>query len=88
MNLDQDLFKPYKRLLIEVDDVEDENLLQHFKATNAFIQQGLDSGGGVFVHWYVRVLDLYCPTPTPHPFRCSGFALRSILLLSEDFKLP
>jgi dual specificity phosphatase 12 len=49
--LDDDLFKPFKHMVVEVDDVEDENLLQYFPATNAFIQQGLDSGGGVLVHW-------------------------------------
>lgn len=51
--LDQDLFSPFKHMVVEVDDVEDENLLEHFPATNSFIQQGLDGGGGVLVHWYV-----------------------------------
>lgn len=51
MNLEQDLFQGYKHLHVEVDDVEDENLLEHFKATNEFIQEGLDSGGSVLVHW-------------------------------------
>jgi len=37
-------------MLVEVDDVEDENLLEHLPATNRFIQQGLDGGGGVLVH--------------------------------------
>ncbi|KAF2100675.1 phosphatases II [Rhizodiscina lignyota] len=50
MSLDEDFFAPYKHLMIEVDDVEDENLLEHFPATNRFIQDGLDGGGGVFVH--------------------------------------
>lgn len=48
--LDDDLFKPFKHMAIQVDDTEDEDLLQHFPASNAFIQQGLDSGGGVLVH--------------------------------------
>lgn len=43
-------FKQYKHLHIRLDDDPNENLLQHFKETNQFIQQGLDSGGGVFVH--------------------------------------
>lgn len=51
MDLDKELLKDYKHMQVEVDDVEDENLLEHFKATNAFIQEGLDSGGSVFVHW-------------------------------------
>lgn len=50
-NKESPLFQPYKHLLIDVDDVEDEDLLQHFAETNAFIQEGLDGGGGVFVHW-------------------------------------
>ncbi|KAJ4352679.1 tyrosine protein phosphatase yvh1 [Ascochyta clinopodiicola] len=48
--LDQDLFEPFKHHVVEVDDVEDENLLEHFPATNQFIQEGLDGGGGVLVH--------------------------------------
>ena len=51
MSLDEDLFTPYKHMTVEVDDVEDENLLEHFPATNQFIQDGLDGEGGVFVHW-------------------------------------
>jgi dual specificity phosphatase 12 len=50
--LDKELFKPFKHLVVEVDDVEDENLLQYFTTTNGFIQEGLDGGGGVLVHWY------------------------------------
>ncbi|KAF2709304.1 dual specificity protein phosphatase 12 [Pleomassaria siparia CBS 279.74] len=49
--LDQNLFSPFKQhMVVEVDDVDDENLLEHFPATNRFIQNGLDSGGGVLVH--------------------------------------
>jgi dual specificity phosphatase 12 len=47
--LDSDLFAPFKHYVVEVDDVEDENLLEHFSATNQFIQEGLDGGGGVLV---------------------------------------
>jgi dual specificity phosphatase 12 len=49
--LDQDLFSLFKHMVVEVDDVEDENLLEHFPATNSFIQEGLEGGGGVLVHW-------------------------------------
>jgi dual specificity phosphatase 12 len=51
MPLDQNLFTPFKHMVVEVDDIEDENLLEHFPATNRFIQDGLDGGGGVLVHW-------------------------------------
>lgn len=46
-----DLFGSYKHMIVEVDDLEDENLLEHFPSTNQFIQAGLDSGGGLLVHW-------------------------------------
>jgi len=49
--LDQNLFSPFQHKVVEVDDTEDENLLEHFPATNRFIQEGLDGGGGVLVHW-------------------------------------
>lgn len=45
--------RPYTHLAIEVDDEESTNLIQYFPKTNQFIQDGLDSGGRVFVHWYV-----------------------------------
>lgn len=51
MPLDDALFAPFKHMVVEVDDVDDENLLQHFPATNRFIREGLDAGGGVLVHW-------------------------------------
>ena len=49
--LDRDLFEGYQHLVVEVDDVEDENILHHFPTSNNFIQDGLDAGGGVLVHW-------------------------------------
>jgi dual specificity phosphatase 12 len=51
MNPRDELFQGYKHMLVDVDDVEDENLLQHFKATNEFIEEGVAGGGGVLVHW-------------------------------------
>lgn len=48
--LDRDLFQGYGHLVVEVNDVEDENILQHFPTTNAFIRDGLNGGGGVLVH--------------------------------------
>jgi dual specificity phosphatase 12 len=52
--LDKVLFAPYKHMVVKVDDVEDENLLEHFTTTNGFIEEGLEGGGGVLVHWWVR----------------------------------
>lgn len=52
--LDNDLFTNFKHHVVEVDDVEDENIIEHFAGSNAFIQEGLDGGGGVLVHWWVH----------------------------------
>ncbi|KAK0277074.1 tyrosine protein phosphatase yvh1 [Friedmanniomyces endolithicus] len=48
--LDERLFEGFDHMVVEVDDVDDENLLEHFPACNEFIQRGLEGGGGVFVH--------------------------------------
>ena len=45
------MFEDFTHYHVEVDDVDDENLIQYFPECNAFIQKGLDSGGGVLVHW-------------------------------------
>lgn len=49
--LEEELFKDFQHMVVEVDDVEDDNLLEHFPATNKFIQDALESGGAVLVHW-------------------------------------
>lgn len=49
--LDADLFKRFQHLAIDAEDDEDENLLQYFAESNRFIEDGLERGGGVFVHW-------------------------------------
>ena len=49
--LDQDLFKGFKHHVVEIDDVEEENIIQYFAASNVFITEGLESGGGVLLHW-------------------------------------
>jgi dual specificity phosphatase 12 len=49
--LDPELFKPFQHLAIDVEDDEDENLLQDLAESNRFIEDGLERGGGVFVHW-------------------------------------
>lgn len=41
----------FKRMVVELDDSGSENIIKHFPKTNAFIQDGLDAGGGVLVHW-------------------------------------
>ncbi|CZT21948.1 uncharacterized protein RCC_07816 [Ramularia collo-cygni] len=47
---DSKQLKDYQHLTISVDDDPNEDLLSHFPQTNAFIDAGLQNGGGVFVH--------------------------------------
>ena len=49
--VDAKLIAGFTHMAVPVDDVEDENLLEHFPQTNRFIQEGLDAGGAVLVHW-------------------------------------
>lgn len=43
-------FSNYQHIHIRQDDDPNEDLLQHFKRSNAFIEDALSNGGGVFVH--------------------------------------
>lgn len=36
------LIKDYQHLHISVDDVDDENLIEHFSRSNAFIKEGVN----------------------------------------------
>jgi dual specificity phosphatase 12 len=47
---DSKQLKDYKHLTIGVDDNPHEDLLRHFPQSNAFIDEGLQNDGGVFVH--------------------------------------
>ncbi|PGH16453.1 hypothetical protein AJ79_01784 [Helicocarpus griseus UAMH5409] len=47
---DEERFRSFEHLQIPVDDVDDEDILEHFPSTNAFIKSGLEGGGGVLVH--------------------------------------
>lgn len=51
--LDKELFVQYQHKIVEVDDVENENLLEHFADTNKFISDALKNGGAVLIHWFV-----------------------------------
>ena len=46
------LFEGFHHHVVPVDDIDDEDLLQYFPSTNAFISEALRLGGVVFVHWY------------------------------------
>ena len=50
--IDEGLLRPFKHLQIDVEDVEDENLLEHLPATTQFIENALAvRGNNVIVHW-------------------------------------
>lgn len=42
--------KNFKHLRIDIDDVEDENIMQHFAKTNEFINDAVNNGSGCLVH--------------------------------------
>ena len=52
IRLRESLFEGFHHLVVAVNDADDEDLLQHFPSTNAFISEALRLGGVVFVHWY------------------------------------
>jgi dual specificity phosphatase 12 len=49
--LNPNRFKPFQHFAIKADDSYSENLLQYFAKSNQFIEDGLEKGRGVFVHW-------------------------------------
>lgn len=49
--VEEGLFDGFEHMAVEVDDVEDENLLEHFPACNRFIQSAIESGGSILIHW-------------------------------------
>ncbi|KAL7268237.1 tyrosine protein phosphatase yvh1, partial [Rhizina undulata] len=48
--LDKALFENYEHMVVEVDDVEDENILEHFSTSNKFISSAIQNGGVVLIH--------------------------------------
>lgn len=55
LNPAEEMFASYQHHAIDVDDVDDENLLEHFPAAVKFIQAALDAGGSILVHWLVSL---------------------------------
>ena len=49
--VDEKLFEPYHHQVVEVNDTDDENLIEHFPSCNRFIDDAFDAGGAVLVHW-------------------------------------
>ncbi len=48
---DKHLLEPYQHMEVPINDMANENILEHFPAANRFIETALDSGGTVLVHW-------------------------------------
>jgi dual specificity phosphatase 12 len=46
----KDPLEGFKHLKLDILDVEDENIMQYFPQTNAFIQEAVDNGTSVLVH--------------------------------------
>jgi hypothetical protein len=49
--VEQGLFDGFTHMAVEVDDVDDENLLEHFPECNRFINAAIEAGGSVLIHW-------------------------------------
>ena len=45
--------KPFKRMIINVDDDPDESLIDYFEASAQWIDDAMAEGGIVCVHWYL-----------------------------------
>lgn len=43
-------FAAYQHLCLTVDDMESEDIIQHFPVANDFVSRGLQSGGSVLIH--------------------------------------
>ncbi|KAI9680539.1 MAG: tyrosine protein phosphatase yvh1 [Caeruleum heppii] len=48
--LEYELLSSYKHLHVEVNDLEDDCIIEHFPTINAFIERALLDGGAVLVH--------------------------------------
>ena len=61
INQPDETFGPYHHHCIDIDDVDDENLLEHIPTAVKFIQSGLDAGGSVLIHWLVLLCHILIP---------------------------
>ena len=70
--LDQDLYAKYEHLVVECDDLEEENLLQHFATTKNFIRRGVEENVGVLCHWWELQAPFEIRAHTQPPFSCTA----------------
>lgn len=48
--------EPFKRMIIDVNDDPDENIIDYFQAAIQWIDDALAEGGKVLVHWFVHLM--------------------------------
>lgn len=51
---DSERLKPFKRMIISVNDDPDEDLIDYFAAAGQWIDDAIAEGGKVLVHWYAQ----------------------------------
>ena len=51
-NADSPRLKPYKRMIVQIEDDPDEPLINYFEAAIQWIDDAIAEGGNVVVHWY------------------------------------
>jgi Dual specificity phosphatase, catalytic domain len=50
--------KPFKRMIIDVEDDPDEPLIDYFEAAIQWIDDAIAEGGKALVHWYISLSKL------------------------------
>jgi len=48
---DSERLKPFKRMIVAINDDPDEDLIDHFAVANQWIDDAIADGGKVLVHW-------------------------------------
>jgi hypothetical protein len=50
--------KPFKRMIIDVEDSPDEPLIDYFEAAIQWIDDAIAGGGKALVHWYTSLFQI------------------------------
>jgi len=53
---DSPALSPFNRLVIDVNDDPDEDLIDYFQASAQWIEDSVAEGGKVLVHWFVPTI--------------------------------
>lgn len=54
---ESETLQPFKRMIIEALDSEDEHLIDYFEPAIQWIDDALAEGGKVMIHWYSSHMD-------------------------------